>query len=85
MGLTQAQFGLLVHAHANTVWRWEKGDLEPDDWQDDLMDDLADAVRRADAERLDKVAMLVGAGLAGAALGVLLAMVVDKALNDDAE
>ena len=70
--LTQKRLGLLVHAHENTVSRWERGDqLEPDAWQDRILAGLQFPARWLPEnvrEHLDALIDSEGPG----ALGLLL-------------
>lgn len=70
--LTQARFGLLVHAAANTVSRWERGDeLKPDAWQERILAGLEFAARRLPEHTRKYMDALIDTEGAGA-LGLLL-------------
>lgn len=71
LGVTQEQFGQLVHAHAGTVSRWENGTRAPDVWQQHILDCISESVR-ADPGRAAGVEALIRAGLFPAALSSLL-------------
>lgn len=71
LGLTQAEFGQVLNAHACTVSRWEKGHQAPDPWQARLIQDLTCTARQA-PERADEARELLLKGMLGAALAILL-------------
>lgn len=70
LGLSQAQFGNLFGVHPMTVSKWERGILNPTDYQLALMMEFEKAAKRKEVR--DTIgAVLVGAGIA-AALYLLL-------------
>jgi DNA-binding XRE family transcriptional regulator len=75
LGLTQSQFGMLIHAHPGTVSRWERGTMSPDEWQLALLTQMHRS-SSARPETADRALELLGAGLIAAALGVLLGATV---------
>lgn len=65
LGLNQSEFGQLLNAHFVTVSRWEKGLLEPNSYQEAMLQEFAEAIRREKFGKLVKNA-LIGAGVAAA-------------------
>lgn len=70
LGLKQPEFGQLFGVHPITVSKWERGILEPNIYQQSLMDEFKKAAKSKEVKAtLGKV--LIGAGIA-AALFLLL-------------
>jgi hypothetical protein len=57
---TQGEFGLLVRATMNTVWRWEDGRSQPDEEHVRLLSELAERERFLKDWRLAGSGVLVG-------------------------
>lgn len=74
LGLTQADFALLVNAHPSTVSRWESSDsgFVPDNYQMSLMHRAQTHLRRR-PEIADQVSRALVKNKLALALGVLLA------------
>ncbi len=70
LNLSQAQFGNLFGVHSMTVSKWERGILQPTDYQRALMMDFEKAAKKEDVQKTIGT-VLVGAGIA-AALYLLL-------------
>lgn len=68
--LSQTEFGLLLNAHFVTVSRWEKETLEPNAYQQAMLNEFEAAIKKEQFGKLVKNA-LIGAGVA-AALFLLL-------------
>ncbi len=68
--LSQAQFGNLFGVHPMTVSKWERGLLEPTDYQLALMKEFGKAAKKKEVQKTIG-SVLVGAGIA-AALFLLL-------------
>jgi DNA-binding XRE family transcriptional regulator len=73
LGWSQAQLGSLLHAHSQTISRWEKGASEPDTWQTQMIMSLWEAQRRDSSFglRADRARGLLGLGEIGGAMGAL--------------
>lgn len=70
MGLSQPEFGRLFGVHPMTVSKWERGLLEPNEYQRALMIEFQKSIR--DKQILEAVkGALVGAGIAAALLLLL--------------
>ena len=65
LGLNQTEFGQLLNAHFVTVSRWEKGTLEPNAYQEAMLNEFEVAIRKEKFGKLVKNA-LIGAGVAAA-------------------
>ena len=65
LGLNQTEFGQLLNAHFVTVSRWEKGTLEPNAYQEAMLNEFEAAIRKEKFGKLVKNA-LIGAGVAAA-------------------
>ena len=70
MGLSQPEFGQLFGVHPMTVSKWERGLLEPNDYQQALMNEFRKGIRNEQLSQAVKSA-LVGAGIAAALLLLL--------------
>ena len=68
--LSQTEFGLLLNAHFVTVSRWEKETLEPNAYQQAMLNEFEAAIKKKQFDKLIKNT-LIGAGVA-AALFLLL-------------
>ena len=69
--MTQSELGAVVHAHAGTVSRWEAGTRAPDQWQQQILRMLQEAVRRR-PEVADEAKAAIDSGATARALGILL-------------
>ena len=65
LGLNQTEFGQLLNAHFVTVSRWEKETLEPNAYQEAMLNEFEVAIRKEQFGKLVKKA-LIGAGVATA-------------------
>ena len=65
LGLNQTEFGQLLNAHFVTVSRWEKETLEPNAYQEAMLNEFEVAIRKEQFGKLVKNA-LIGAGVAAA-------------------
>ena len=65
LGLNQTEFGQLLNAHFVTVSRWEKEALEPNAYQEAMLNEFEVAIRKEQFGKLVKNA-LIGAGVATA-------------------
>ena len=65
LGLNQTEFGQLLNAHFVTVSRWEKETLEPNAYQEAMLNEFEVAIRKEQFGKLVKNA-LIGAGVATA-------------------
>lgn len=65
LGLNQTEFGQLLNAHFVTVSRWEKETLEPNAYQEAMLNEFEVAIRKEQFGKLVKNALL-GAGVATA-------------------
>ena len=63
--LNQTEFGQLLNAHFVTVSRWEKETLEPNAYQEAMLNEFEVAIRKEQFGKLVKNA-LIGAGVATA-------------------
>lgn len=70
LNLSQAQFGNLFGVHPMTVSKWERGLLQPTDYQNALMLEFQKAANKREVQE-SLGAVLLGAGIA-AALYLLL-------------
>jgi len=70
LGLTQPLFGQLLGVHPMTVSKWERGELEPSEYQQLLIDEFYKAAKKKEV-RDNLNGVLLGAGIA-AALYLLL-------------
>ncbi|WP_158227102.1 helix-turn-helix domain-containing protein [Mangrovitalea sediminis] len=70
LGLNQAQFGNLFGVHPMTVSKWERGLLQPSEYQSALMTEFEKAARQKEVTETIG-AVLVGAGIAAALLLLL--------------
>lgn len=70
MGLSQPEFGQLFGVHPMTVSKWERGLLEPNDYQRALMNEFQKGIINEQISQAVKSA-LVGAGIAAALLLLL--------------
>ena len=68
--LSQVQFGNLFGVHPMTVSKWERGILEPSDYQAALMIEFERAAKQKEV-RTSVGTVLVGAGIAAALLLLL--------------
>jgi len=68
LGLNQTEFGQLLNAHFVTVSRWESGALEPNAYQNALLTQFEEAIRRERKEKFGNLVKntLIGAGVAAA-------------------
>ena len=74
LGLSQVQFAELFGLHFMTISKWERGVLEPNDYQQALLDQFrqtADQKKVKEREELGKI--LVGAGVIAALIWLLVA------------
>ena len=65
LGLKQKEFGQLFGVHHITVSKWERGVLEPNTYQQTLMDECKKASRSKDVKGLI-AKVLIGAAIAAA-------------------
>lgn len=70
MSLSQPEFGQLFGVHPMTVSKWERGVLEPTEYQFALMREFLKAIQDEKAKQTIK-AVLIGAGIAAALLLLL--------------
>lgn len=71
LGLTQAQFAQLLGAHPLTVWKWEKGDLQPTPHQQGLIASFGKASRSQSDIGSEVSTLLVTAGVVVAIYALL--------------
>lgn len=78
LGLTQTQFAQLLGAHPLTVWKWEKGDLQPTLHQQGLITSFGKASQNKENIGSEVGALLVTAGVVVAIYALLHAAFGDK-------
>ena len=72
LGLSQMQFAQLFGTHFMTISKWERGALEPNDYQQALLDQFRKTAGQKKAQMKEQLGkLLVGAGVI-AALVLLL-------------
>lgn len=71
VGMTQAQFGLMVHANPTTVSRWESGKTSPSAWHVSIMESIR--VGACDQNACDRAYDCIVFNKPADALGWLLA------------
>lgn len=78
LGMTQAQFAMLLNTHSTTVSRWEAEPqvAAPDAWQLDVILTIGTGASKRPASADDAIAFL-SKNQVGMALGVLLGMAQD--------
>lgn len=78
LGLSQQRFGQLLGVHWVTVSRWERGELRPSAYQEQLISTFRKAARREKDVGSKASDELVAAGVAAALLLLLIAAMGKK-------
>lgn len=72
LGMTQAELGAVVNAHFVTVSKWEKGEAQPDHYQQGMLERFARVQERKKVGDMAKAA-LITAGVIAALVLILKA------------